>query len=245
MSDSSPVRFIVLMLGRTGSSLLVEALDSHSRVRARGEAFGHHSKRPPGRQIERIRDFYTTFDGSAGVVGFKLKYRDIGSVSALADLMRDLEIRVIHLQRRNRVKHVVSFFNAVRLFDATGGWNLYEADDRLGAFRLDPRDFAERLETMNDESAALAAYVAALELPTLDLSYEDLLTHRNQTIARVFSFLGVGSEPVKPAALKNTPDDLRLVVRNFEQLYTIYRGTLYEAMFDEVLVELGASDESL
>jgi hypothetical protein len=48
--------------------------------------------------------------------------------------------------------------------------------------------------------------------------------------------LGVRSEPVQGAFIKNTSDDLREAVSNIDQLRFYYIGTPYEQMFDEVLV---------
>ena len=103
-------------------------------------------------------------------------------------------------------------------------------------------DFAKRLEGLELARELLAAYIAELDLPTLCVAYEDLLTSRESTFGKVFDFLGVSLEPVESAALKNTPDDLRLVVKNFLELRDRYRGTEYEAMFDEIL--LGAPNAS-
>lgn len=242
MASDESVRFIVLMLGRTGSTLLVEALDSHSRVRAMGEAFKHLPKKSPERQIRRIRGFFTNPSGGVDALGFKLKHRDIGDEDALHDLLCEFDARVIHLQRRNRVKHVISFFNAVRLYEATDDWNLYSPGDRGGSFRMDPGHFSARLEVIEGESSALSNFVAGLGLPTVDIWYEELLTDRKQTLASAFEFLGVGPEPVDGATIKNTPDDLRHVLENFAELRSMYAGTRYAEMFDEVLVPAVGDD---
>ena len=242
MSNRSAVRFIVLFLGRTGSTMLIEALDSHSRITARGEAFKNNQKKGPVRQVSRIRGYFGSPEQNMDALGFKVKYRAIGDRDAVADLLREFDARVIHLQRRNQVKHVVSSLNALRLFDTTSDWNLYSREDRLGPFEIDAVDFAKRLEGLELARELLAAYIAELDLPTLCVAYEDLLTSRESTFGKVFDFLGVSLEPVESAALKNTPDDLRLVVENFLELRDRYRGTEYEAMFDEIL--LGAPNAS-
>jgi hypothetical protein len=83
--------------------------------------------------------------------------------------------------------------------------------------------------------AELKEYVHSLRQPTLNLSYEDLLQDRNASLGQVFSFLGTAPLPVQGITLKNTRDNLREAVLNFNELRTRYVGTPYEPMFDEVL----------
>jgi hypothetical protein len=45
----------------------------------------------------------------------------------------------------------------------------------------------------------------------------------------------VRPQPARARVLKNTHDDLRLAVRNFDELRARYAGTRFEAMFDEVI----------
>jgi hypothetical protein len=65
--------------------------------------------------------------------------------------------------------------------------------------------------------------------------YEDLLVNRDKVLSQVFDFLGVDPFPVQGKTLKNTSDDLKEVILNFEQLRSKYLGTKFESMFDEVL----------
>lgn len=234
MSPESPTLFIVLMTGRTGSTLLVEALDSHPGIRARGEIRKHNHAKSTRRQLTRIRRHFASTTRSVDADGFKLKLKDIGDEAGLAKLLGELDIHVIHLQRRNRVKHAVSLFNAVRLFKATQNWNLYSEEDQSGPFSIDPAAFEARIQKVEREGRNLTRYVATLDRPTFVVAYEDLLTRRDETLDNVFEFLGVPAQPVKSAAVKNTPDDLRLIVENFDELREAYAGTEYQAMFDEV-----------
>ena len=235
MSPESPTLFIVLMTGRTGSTLLVEALDSHPGIRARGEIHKHNHAKSTRRQLTRIRRHFASTTRSVDADGFKLKLKDIGDEAGLAKLLGELDIHVIHLQRRNRVKHAVSLFNAVRLFKATQNWNLYSEEDQSGPFSIDPAAFEARIQKVEREGRNLTRYVATLDRPTFVVAYEDLLTRRDETLDNVFEFSwSAGAAREKRRRLKNTPDDLRLIVENFDELREAYAGTEYQAMFDEV-----------
>ena len=82
---------------------------------------------------------------------------------------------------------------------------------------------------------ALVAYATSLDLPLLRIDYRDLMIDPPATLARVFEHIGVEPRPVAGSTLKNTSDDLRESVSNFDELRAPYVGTEYEAMFDEVL----------
>jgi hypothetical protein len=78
--------------------------------------------------------------------------------------------------------------------------------------------------------------MSSLGRPTLQLYYEDMLRDETAFMGRVFDFLNVTPRAVKGKTLKNTSDDLREAVPNFDVLRARYIGTRYEAMFDEVMV---------
>jgi LPS sulfotransferase NodH len=184
-----------------------------------------------------MREFLTPpLLGSSRAIGFKIKRQDVGDPEGFAALLQEKRAYIIHLSRRNLVKQTVSFFKAWRLYQDTGDWNLYKDEERLTALTIDPADFRTRLERDEEGRRLLREYVMGLELPTLSLYYEDLLIDKRNTIDLAVSFLGVQPWPVEGKALKNTSDDLRQAVENFDELRSLYTGTPYETMFDEVLL---------
>jgi LPS sulfotransferase NodH len=140
---------------------------------------------------------------------------------------------VIHLQRRNTIKLTVSFFNAMRLNELTGDWNLYEPGDRPERLNIDLERFDTWLQAAERRSEAETAFVTQLGLPTLNVSYEDLLADETRTLHRIMDFLDVDHEDVRGDALKVTSNDMRDAIENFDELWGRYKGTSYEAMFVE------------
>ena len=118
----------------------------------------------------------------------------------------------------------------------SGTWNLLKESNRLPAFTVDLNEFSELLREREEWDTDLENYVQPLGLPTLTLYYEDLLKDKTTFIQRVFSFLEVKPKPVEGVTLKNTKDNLREVLLNFDELRARYANTGYEPMFDEVLV---------
>ena len=138
MESAVYVRFIVLTAGRTGSTWLRQALNSHSEIVCFGDVF----KVTVGRvgfgvdgyddfstrdQALRGRDFRAFLRGrihcrhpeEIGAVGFKLLYRHPwGYPGLLEHLVEDRQMRVLHLRRRNIIQRLVS----QKLAHATDVW---------------------------------------------------------------------------------------------------------------------------
>jgi LPS sulfotransferase NodH len=235
-SSRNPVRFVILFIGRSGSTYLVDALASHPEVCAKWEGLLGNKKGPEA-QLQRAREFFTQSPHEGHpAVGFKTKLSQVKDREGFAGLLEEMGARIILLQRRNIVKHVVSWVNSERIHDATGRWNLWNEENRLPPAAIDVAKFDRRLEQVEKGKRALESYAENVDLPTLRLYYEDLLVDKRATLERIFSFLEVSFEPVRGGSIKNTSDDLREAVSNFDELRSHYVGTPYEQMFDEVLV---------
>jgi len=242
-NETNMTRFIVLFQGRSGSTYLTEALAAHPDVSMKFEILAamaeniRKGKLSPHVQAESIERFFSTnTTGAHRAQGFKTKFRDIAEPDQLAKLLRDLNVRVVLLRRRNRVKVAVSWFNAMRLNERTGDWNLYTKRDRPAAMAIDPVSFRKRLAIIEDQEKKLVDYVNNLRLPTLCLHYEDLLLDEHEFFRMVLSFLNLPPCIMRGKALKNTSDKLCDVLLNFDEIRSNYVGTPYEQMFGEVLV---------
>jgi LPS sulfotransferase NodH len=230
--------FVIMFVERAGSTFLVTALKSHPDVMATTEKFDALRKEGKGaaEQLEWAREYLTPpLVGKHRAIGFKTKLVDVLDRDGFTALMRERKCKIIRLQRRNAVKAAISTINAKRQYDKAGYWNLLQESTRLPAFEVDPEWFDSLLREREALDSDLEQYVASLGLPTLTLVYEDLLQDRDAFVARVLEFIDVEAMPLEAATLKNTKDDLREAILNFDQLKAKYAGTKYEPMFDEVL----------
>jgi len=173
--------------------------------------------------------------GRYGAIGFKTKLRDISDPALFRDLLRGLKVRIIHMQRKNRVKVTVSEINCNILHKKTNYYNVYKAENRLPPINISIAQFRETLKKREELDNALKDYVAGLNLPTLELYYEDLLKDEDTLLRSTYNFLDVPFLPTKGKSFKNTSDNLREALLNFDELRAAYAGTAYEKMFDEVL----------
>jgi len=239
IEDGRCLPFVVLFTGRSGSTYLVEALDDHAAIRAEKEMFAAMRRQgcTGAQQTVWARGFLAArpyLDCRA--VGFKTKAHDVLDRVGFAGLLHELGARVVVLQRRNVVKQTVSLINAMRLNERTGDWNVYDEPDRAASRPISIEEFEKYLGSIEENQAVLRGYAASLRAPVLPCWYEDLLKDEQSFLGRIFEFLGVEADRVRGTCLKNTSDDLRLAVANFDELRDRYRGTRYEEMFDETIV---------
>jgi LPS sulfotransferase NodH len=230
--------FVTLFVERSGSTYLATLLDSHPQVLARREEFAQLRQRGAEgtAQLEWAKEFWKPpFLGRHKAIGFKTKLVDILDLPGFSRLLVDRRVRVIQLQRRNLVKAVISTMNAERLHQASGNWNLLKESDRLPPFEVDVPEFGRLLEERIQWDRDLEDYAWGLNLPRLSLYYEDLLRDEHAFLGQVLDFLGVKSKPVKGRTLKNTSDNLREVVLNFDDLRARYADTPFHEMFTEVI----------
>lgn len=225
--------FIVIFQGRSGSTYLMEALNRHPEILARMEMLVALKERGAKFQLKQARRYLRPpLFRCSRVIGFKTKLKDVLDPVGFAALLKSLDTRVILLLRRNRVKAVVSLFNAIRLNTRTGEWNLYDEKDRLPPFSVEKGKFEARLNQMETEKRQIEDYAAALDLPILRMDYEDIFGDQNRAFERIFRFLEVGFADIFGKTLKNTSDDLRQILVNFEDLRRHFKNTPYEGMFD-------------
>jgi len=231
--------FVILFVERAGSTFLITALKSHPEVQALTEKFDAMRKEGKGaaEQLEWANTYLTPpLVGTHRAIGFKTKLVDVLDRDGFARLITERKCHVIQMLRRNPVKAVVSTLNARRQWNLSGNWNRLSDNTKLPPFTVDPAEFARLLEEREQLDRDVEDYVAALQRPTLRLFYEDLLQDEHAFVSNTLNFLNCTDLPLNSLTLKNTNDDLREAVVNFDELRACYAGTRYVSMFDEVLI---------
>lgn len=219
------IDFVILCLGRTGSSFLASLLDSHSDVRCFGELF----TAPPGPRGSFARSSHDDpADYLAGVVepvtesvvGFKLPLNSIRAHERVLEIFEDRELRVIRLSRRNLLAVLVSR----QLLKATGVSRSSRGSYGEAQVALDAKRTARVLGRMEEHERWLDSLAAGH--PTFRIVYEDLV--RGEGLEELQRFLGV-----EPRALQSPLEKLRTrsldeAVSNWEEVAAALRGTPYE-----------------
>ena len=225
--------FVILFEGRTGSTFLTEHLDSHPYIRAHMEILSPYKNDVPIAQLRKAREILTpSIISRHKAVGFKTKLRIITDPSAFADLLHELNVRIIYLQRRNPIKVVLSAINSNLLKKQINDFNVYSKGQKMGALKIDIKKFDRKLKEREELDSKLEHYVNSLDLPILPLFYEDLIRDQDKELRRISDFLNVQYKKTEAKVLKHTKDDLHEAILNFEEVKSYYSGTKYERMFD-------------
>jgi len=239
--ETSPQRalpFVIFMVGRTGSSHLTQSLNAHPEIKAQGEGLGRlqNEKRDAAAQLAWARQAFEPQE-NLSAAGFKAKGSQAMKVDGLKALLGEIGPRVIHMGRRNVVKHAISGMRVPMIQDQEGRANMRQAKHgeqrTLPPSTIDPDDLVAEIQGIEIAQHQLDEYVSDLALPTLRVFYEDLLAHEDETFRSVMEFLEVPPQPLSSRVRKATPDDLRDAVSNFDEVLDALRGTAYEAMLSE------------
>lgn len=242
-TDTQFKPFVVIFQGRSGSTYLMEALNSHPQIDSYLEILAPLKKKikkgkiKPSDQLKTVRKCLSEPSSTnISAIGFKTKLKDVIDPDSFATVLKQTQAKIICLTRRNQIKRVVSLERAIKLNESTGDWNLYQPESKPKAFAIDVDEFKIWLKQSEREKLKILNYVHDLGLPTLYLFYEDLIKHSQTTFEEIFAFLEVQSHPLEASCIKNTNDNLREEILNFDDLRSCYVGTPYEEMFDEVIV---------
>jgi hypothetical protein len=226
---SNPLRFVILCLGRTGSTHLQSMLDFHSQARCHAEIFG--DGKPPTFATSGDDDPKAFLDrmlagGGERAVGFKLPINSIELTPEAATLVRDdPEIAAIRLSRRNRLAQLVSR----QLLATTGVSQSIFGSYGDATVRLEPRACLAALDRIEADEAALDALCA--DHPTFRIDYEELGDERR--LDELQRFLGLEPEPLRSWYERLRTRPLTDTVSNWDEVAAALAGTRHEPFLDE------------
>lgn len=241
-------RFIILGRSRVGSNLLRSLLNAHSQIEAYGEIFRNREAMDWDHlnvlQSEKMRQMvlrdpaafldekvFRKYPGETAAVGFKIFYyhaREGSWEPVWPYLLAQKELRVIHIKRRNILKTHLSRKRA----EITDSWvNTTGAPEKPVSVTLDYEEcLADFERTRAWEEAADAQFANHL---LLQLAYEDLAHDYEGEMRRVFDFLDVAYEAVRPSIHKQSRQTLAEAITNYDELKQQFAGTPWAEFFNE------------
>lgn len=248
------IHFIVAGTQRSGTTLIQTTLDSHPDIFCEGELFRMKrliKKIPPkswgkpgyhwwlGKRIDRwtfhvaarqvsVRRYLDWFmtEYAQPVMGFKLMWNQTQRFPGTLPYILEKNFSVIHVCRRNAFRSLVSRFAA----NARGQHHSTKAIE-TPRVTLPTHDLIERLDRIVDDNRNWESIKN--KLPYLHVDYDEYVMDKNEGNRRILEFLGVPSDiTIQSSLVKVTPNDLRQVVANFDEVAKLLRGTRYEAMLE-------------
>jgi hypothetical protein len=249
--------FVVLTLARTGSSWLIDLLDSHPDVVAYGELFGLDGREENGEkygrhdvpyfesyvreqgglrtrlkpvaQIDYLNHLTQMHAGSS--VGFKLTYKEAALNPGLLPTLTLRRAPVIHLIRSNALDAIVSWevARSRRIFHLQQG----EESPPFAPVRLDAGSLAQQLDWREFAVTRMRARILTLRLPYVEAFYEELMGPRSEEkIAGILDYLGLELPPglLKSKLMRVSDVPTSSAIANFDEVCDALAGTRFEWM---------------
>ncbi|MGH8495707.1 MAG: hypothetical protein ACREVN_06195 [Gammaproteobacteria bacterium] len=252
---SATIQAIILTSQRTGSTFLVECLDSHPGVVCGDELLiGMHTRVPkpllrfkyaakawryaaarawfPVALMDRY--FETT---KAPVVAFKAMYSQVDNRAVRRYLRDRTDIRIIHLRRDNLLKQYVS---RVLLRKKRGTkdrpWRAH-VTSRVPSVstRISPPKAIAAMRKLRDQYRDFDALVSRHR--KIELVYERMFgsgTLSREAWDAVGELLELGPANVSSDLVKLNPTSLRAMVENYDELAAALAGTEFERHLDPI-----------
>jgi hypothetical protein len=234
---------IILFEGRCGSSHLTGIFSQHPNAAFFGEEITSRPTDDWDKQKAQMEEVFSLREHNGKMlqmVGFKTKLRVIDREHHpdFIRLLSEHDVRVIRMFRRNLVKQAISAHRAHRLVTEYGVYNVPTGHPSakpvdVESIELDQLRF--QMQHLNKEEPEIDDFMMRLpkSIKRMVLSYEELLTSRNDTIRRVYKFLGMEFHCGQDVFIKNTDDDLHKAITNYEELKKWLSGTRYVSMVED------------
>lgn len=231
--SATGLTFVILCLGRTGSTHLGSLLGSHPDVHCFGELFTDRKgtldeafiKSPIEDPVEYVAQLTEPLTESA--IGFKLPLNSIRKHPEAVRLLEDDELRVIRLRRLN----LLALFASRRLLATTRVSRSTRGDYGDTTVTLDPKQCLAVFRRTEEHDRYLDELAAGK--PVFDITYEDLAVGRG--LDELQRFLGV--EPVMLESrfkrLRSRP--LSETIENWPEVESALRGSPYERFLEDDL----------
>lgn len=201
----SNVKFIVLTSSRTGSTWLIDRLNSQSGAEAHGELFLDRPRVSPAiagrddycRFIEvhgtpgatrafRVFSYLNGLYQRPGTVGFKLMYAHLRSHPEILAYIAVRRVVVVHLVRRNLLDVLVS----EELARVTGTSHVPTGMKRdVPQVYIKPETLIDRLSRRRSNTVQVSRLLRLSSCRYLEVTYEELLGGE-QEFERIAKFLG-------------------------------------------------------
>ena len=195
--------------------MLRYSLADHPNIQMKGEVC-----REGG--IEDVRRLYRPYPSYVQAVGFKLFYYHNKKSKSVWEYFFDLDsLRVVHLQRHNRLRTYVSLLRARE----SGRWVRQKKDNvqEKQPVHVDVEKWHEHMAYMDRRRREAMRYVQHCKMH--EVSYTDLVDDWEGSLHRIQDFLGVPkvSLPVKTA--RQNPEPLQQLIANYDEVAAKLEGT--------------------
>lgn len=218
-----PIYFAIVCMGRTGSTLLADLLNSHPDIECRGELFGLEFGYKDYPNISR-REFLEqyAYETEKPIRGFKMPLDWIlRGHFGIFDDFRELGYKIVRLNRANILAHWLS----IRLAQVNSNWgskHIYENQH----VRIEPWQFLSFIGRRNAWNQLLDALCEGTN-PAL-FEYERLFETAEQ--ARLLTFLGANVASLSTSKIRQRTAPLSDAIENYDELSAALTTTPFSTL---------------
>lgn len=229
-SNFPEIKFVIFGRDRSGSTALVDLLNSHSDICCEGELLNQWMPVP------RFRICVHEAASTCDIYGFKLlsyQLRDLYRLSNPNYFLQEMNERgykFIFLTRENILRYAISNIAARK-----NKFHYFSADEFKGykPFIVD----IEELYTWIQHGESLAEYERACltNIPHLKITYENNIESPDAhqiTCNQIFEFIQVEARPVKTRLLKGSSSDLSELIINHENVIRELKSSKYSHLLN-------------
>jgi LPS sulfotransferase NodH len=211
-------RVIVLSSGRSGSSLLVNYLNSNRCIHCHGEILGseHGYGNVEGKSTTELQAHVVSFfrKQSTAYVGAKFLTHQFEELKITIDDVLEVlrEPKVLLLYRSNLLETYVSLLIA----QENNIWYSSHTVNHISV-PVNQRQFLDYVSVQRRRWQRCLESICG-RVPLFYLTYEQLVEAPRESMDRVFAFLDVPPTPIYTKSVKQNPRSLREKVSNYDVL---------------------------
>jgi hypothetical protein len=219
-------RFLILCLGRSGSTHLQSLLDFHPEIRCYSEPFAPDATEPEAfvnsPETDPVRYLESLEAGrDEPVIGLKLPMNSLRAHPAAIEILDATPApRLIRLRRANSLALLVSR----RLMASTGVSQSIYGGYGDATVEIPPEQCVAALEGIEEDQAELDALGPGH--PSFEITYEQLIA--GERLVELQRFLGVEPVELRSWFTKLRSRPLSATVSNWNELVEALRGTRFE-----------------
>lgn len=225
-------QFIIFAEGRSGSTLLVNLLNSSGQIHCDLEILNRSPVLFPYLYLKTMAARSTKL-----VYGFKLldyqlkKVQHIKNPEELLHKLHDCGYKFIYLTRRNKLFHALSKINAIQ--KNKFHHRISDGENSYKRITVDVDQLIKTIDITETNTNLYQTYLA--EIPHLSLSYEENLQYEElhqQTADEILNFLELTPSPVSADLIKVMPSNLQEIVENPEEIINAISQTKYACFLE-------------
>ena len=255
-SPDDPKKFVLIANQRTGSTWIIDLLNSHPGMTTYSELFhgavfgrpgvgGNRdilmwnsyaaSKGLPRSRFERMRLYFRYFDeevyrqrNGCHAAGFKLMYNQLACEFYVLAYIKSRRVAIIHLTRSNHLDAVLSE-EAVSIRNVAHAHTGSEvAPIRI---EVDPYTLIGRLEDRSRKVQQAREFLTRIDVPYLEIEYEEISADASR-IRDVLRLLEIDTtdDPLTSTLQKLNRADHQQLIANYGEIRTLLEGTEFRRL---------------